>query len=268
MLDNIFDIRSSLLARKTLVNLTGVDFATWEKYEEHKREYAYIGDLVKDVIKTHGHFPCKYNDLEFVYFHVTTSANGCSAIKKHGILDLKSAYLCKESELRLFLDHHGVLIDLDRCLLSHMGKNYDISYSAGMCPKSETSEYLCWLIGRKFYYDYTTCGFLSVCEQNPYGGQVHRRPEILLDIDNLLKTHFSHEWEQSHLPYEIAAHVSGDNIIFDGDDQSDQDKLLMYLTMAYDTAFEKPSEHIILMKNDIQIPADSIIEIKTLSHWK
>ena len=77
------------------------------------------------------------------------------------------------------------------------------------------------------------------------------------------------EWEQSHCPYEITAHVKGSDIVFDGDeDQSDKDKVLMYLTMAYDTAFGEPFEHVLLMKNGVQIPPTDIIEIKPLSCWK
>ena len=98
---------------------------------------------------------------------------------------------------------------------------------------------------------------------------MHWRPEILWDIDNLLRLDLSGDWEQSHCPYEITAHVKGSDIVFDGDeDQSDKDKVLMYLTMAYDTAFGEPFEHVLLMKNGVQIPPTNIIEIKPLSCWK
>ena len=66
---------------------------------------------VEDVIKTYGQLPKNYLDFDFIYFHVTTSANNCASIKKYGILDLKQAYLCKESEIRIFLDQHGVLLE-------------------------------------------------------------------------------------------------------------------------------------------------------------
>lgn len=57
MFDNAFDIRSTVLARKTLVNLTGVDISTWEKYVGHERDYMYTDDLAEDVIKTQLTFP-------------------------------------------------------------------------------------------------------------------------------------------------------------------------------------------------------------------
>ena len=264
-----YDIRSSVNARKTLVELSGVDISTWEKYVGREGEYRYTDDLVEDVIKTYGQIPKNYLDLDFIYFHVTTSANDCASIKKYGILDLNHAYLCKESEIRIFLVQHGVTLNLDNKLLTCNGKTYDITFCPEKCPMAETQEHLCWLIGRKFYYDYTTCGFLSVRERSPYGGQVHRRPEILWDIDNLLRLNLSGEWEQSHFPYEITAHVKGSDIVFDGDEeQNDKDKVLKYLIMAYDTAFCGLSEHILLMKNGVHIPPTSIIDIKPFSHWK
>ena len=264
-----YDIRSSVNARKTLVELSGVDFSIWKKYVGHEREYRYIDDLVEDVIKTYGQFPKNYLDFDFIYFHVTTSANDCATIKKYGILDLKQVYLCKESEIRIFLDQHGVFLDLDNGLLTFNGSIYDITFNSEKCPRTGTQEYLCWSIGRKFYYDYATCGFLSIWERSPYGGQVHCRPEILWDIDNLLRLDLSGEWEKSHFPYEITAHVKGSDIVFDGDeDQSDKDKVLMYLTMAYDTAFGGPFEHVLLMKNGVQIPQTDIMEIKPLSFRK
>ncbi|MCM1118030.1 MAG: hypothetical protein NC543_01510 [bacterium] len=97
-----YDIRSSVNARKILVELSGVDILTWERYAGHKREYRYTDDLVEDVIKTDGQLPKNYLDFEFIYFHGTTSANDCAAIRKYGILDLKQAYFCNESELRIF----------------------------------------------------------------------------------------------------------------------------------------------------------------------
>lgn len=177
-----YDIRSSANACKTLVELSGVELSTWEKYVGHEREYRYTDDLVEDVIKTYGQLPKNYLDFDFIYFHVTTSANNCASIKKYGILDLKQAYLCKESEIRIFLDQHGVLLNLDKGLLTFNGRTYDITFRSGNCPRTGTQEYLCWSIGRKFYFDYTTCGFLSVWERSLYGGQVHCRPEILWDV--------------------------------------------------------------------------------------
>ena len=182
----IYDIRTTKTAINTLCNLTDIPFQVWKGYVGHERQYQYIENMVEHIVDTYGKCPNDYKDFDFIYFHVTTSANECISFWKHGILDLQQSYNCYDSELRLFLEEHGIYINLDNRILTYRGCDFDISY--GRCPtRGNLKEYYCWLIGRKFYFDYTTCGFLSVYDGNPYGGQVHRRPEILFDIDNLLK---------------------------------------------------------------------------------
>ena len=263
----IYDIRTTEYAQQTLTNLTGVPITVWEQYLGHEREYTYTDDLVADVIKSHGYLPRSYRDFKLVYFHVTTSANKCVSFRKYGILDLRQSYSCYDSELRTFLEKHDININLDERILIYREQEFDITF--GVCPRQDSKAYKCWSIGRKFYYDYTTCGFLSVWEQSSYGGQVHRRPEILMNIDELLGLNLSREWVATHDSYEIVAKVSGEKIIYDSDDnQSDKDKVLNYLTKAYLTAFGEPSENTLLIKNNIQIPPMDIIEIKPMGHWK
>lgn len=264
----IFDIRTTEYAQQTLVNITGVPISVWQQYLGQENNYKYVDYLVEDVINKHGQLPKDYRDFEFIYFHITTSANACSSFRKHGVLDLQQSYLCEDSELKMFLESHGIHIDLIEETLAYKEKIFDITYNRQV-PRRETEAYNCWSIGRKFYYDYTTCGFLSVWEGSPYGGYVHRRPEILMNIDNLLGLRLSHEWASTHQPYEIVAKVSGDKIVYDGDDdQSDVDKVLNYLTKAYLTAFGEPTEAILLLKNNVQVPATDILEIKPLRYWK
>ncbi|WP_088188043.1 hypothetical protein [Desulfosporosinus sp. FKA] len=216
----IYDIRTTEYAQQTLTNLTGVPIPVWKQYLGHEREYKYTDYLVADVINSHGNLPRSYRDFEFVYFHVTTSANGCASFREYGILDLKQSYSCHDSELREFLEKHDIHINLDERILT-------------------------------------------------YRGQVHRRPEILMDIDNLLGLNLSREWMSTHDSYEIVAKVSGEKVIYDSDDdQNEEDKVLNYLTKAYLTAFGEPSENILLIKNHIQIPPMDILEIKPMEHWK
>lgn len=73
----------------------------------------------------------------------------------------------------------------------------------------------------------------------------------------------------THDSYEIVARVSGEKIVFDGDDdKSDEDEVLYYLTKAYHAAFHEPTEEVLQLKYHIQIPPKDILEIKPLGHWK
>ena len=263
----IFDIRTSENALQTLCSFTNVSQNIWECYVGTELNYQYSGKLVEYVVKTYGNMPTNYRDWNFIYFHITTSNDECLSFKKYGILDLKSSYLCPDSELRIFLDNHNIHIDLEKRELVYNEQVYDITF--GDCPRRDTKEYACWRVGRKFYYDFATCGFLSVCDSRPYGGMVHCRPEILNDIDNLLNTKLSQEWMLSHKPYEVTAKVEGGKIIFDGSDEStEQEKVLYYLTHAYDTAFGYPSEVLLLLKDNIEISPEDIIDIKPMQCWK
>lgn len=262
----IFDIRTSENALQTLCHITGVSANIWERFVGTENDYQYIDDLVEYVVNRYGELPKDYREWQFVYIHITTSANCCACFKKHGILDLQESYLCEESELRTFLEENNIHIDLDKQILIHNGQVYDITY--GRCPRQGTLEYKGWSVGRKFYYDFTTCGFLSLWERSPYAGMVHRRPEILMDIDNLLNTNLSQNWASSHKPYEIIAQVSGEKIVFEGfDESSEKEKVLRYLSTAYTTAFGEPSEEILLLKNYIQVPPSDIIDIIPLKCW-
>lgn len=262
----IYDIRTTELARQTLCSLTDVSTQIWEENIERERNYELIDDFVEDIVNSYGVLPKNYKDFTFVYFHITTSANHCSSFRKHGILDLVNSYQCEDSELRRFLEDHGIHIDLNERILTYKNKSYNIDF--GTCPRHDTLEYKCWSVGRKFFYDFTTCGFLSIWDKSPYGGYVHFRPEILMNIDALLGLDLSHEWAATHSPYEIVAQVSGKNILYDGyDESSDKDKVLDYLTRAYLTAFGEPTEQILLLKNGIQIHPSNIIEINPINYW-
>ncbi len=79
----------------------------------------------------------------------------------------------------------------------------------------------------------------------------------------------SREWMLTHDSYEIVTRVSGEKIIYDGEDnQSDKDIVVDYLTKAYSTAFSEPTEKVLLIKNNVQIPPTDILEINPMLHWK
>lgn len=266
----LFDIHTNLAAQRTLYQLTGIPIEVWEDNMYHECDFENQDDFVEFMIKEYGtrQLPQSYKDLDFAFFHVTTSSDSCTSIKQNGILDLKKAYECDGSELRLFLDEHNVLIDLDRAILKYYEREYDIYYEKRPWDL-ESIEYKCWSVGSKFYNDYTICGFLSARDCSPYPGQIHRQPEILWDIDELLKTRFSYEWERTHSPYEVVSKVSGMNIRYPYyDDESEAEKVMTYVAMAYDEVFNASSENVLVLKNGVKIPPTDIISIAPLSIWR
>lgn len=121
---------------------------------------------------------------------------------------------------------------------------------------------------RKFYKDHTVCGFLSTRDALVYEGRVHKRPEILMDIDALLGTQLALEWERSHSAYKVIARVNGHDICYVyEDEQSEEEKIMAYIVMAYNAAFRGGDENIVLMKDGVQIPACDILTIESFQEW-
>lgn len=81
----------------------------------------------------------------------------------------------------------GINILLDSNCLKYNGKYYSISFE-DCAWDHESEEYAAWSGGRRFFYDFNVFGFFSINTNRQYGGNVYRRPEILCDLDNLLKT--------------------------------------------------------------------------------
>lgn len=265
----IYDIRNTQYARETLAKITSVDIETWKTHNLlYKGRYEYVEQLIEDVISRYGHMPTSLDNTTFVYSHITTSANECFSIKKHGLLNLCDAYMLPDSELNAFLSDHNIFINLDDQVLRYNNIRYNISFDERP-NEDNVQKYRNWCVGRKFFYDYTTCGFLSVDISRQYGGLVHIRPEILFDIDCLLKTSLSKEWSETHSPFEVIAKVTGKNIVYDVDNPEDSKNVVMkYIYYAFSNSFDDSmNERVLLLNDNVSIPPTDIIEIKPLSFW-
>lgn len=266
----LYDIRTSEKAAATLEILTGVNREIWlaEQYKNQNRiDYTYADDDVKNIITKHGGNYPDINELEMVVTHITTSSEKCSHIRQQGIVDLVKAYEFPNNELRQFLERHEIDIDIEECCLTYKKRTYDISY--GKCPQYYDNEaYAAWSIGRKFYYDFTVCGFLSISKNDVYGGWVHCRPEILSDIDALLGTRLSDEWEASKESYAIVFKVPVSDTIYNGwDSDTEFERVKSYLYDAYICICIGPNTKEILCKNGIEILPNQILECYRFQDW-
>lgn len=266
-----FDIRDENNAVQTLANLTGVDSKFWiaEKIKnqdrtDYKDEYK---DIERVIMDNNGHFP-KLKDIEIIITHITTSNDNCSSIKEKGLLNLKESYKIEGSDLRKFLDENGVYIDIDSRTLNYREKVFDISY--GECPENnESSEYKSWSVGRKLYFDFAVCGFLTIDKRDIYGGLVHKRPEFLNDIDYLLGTNLSAKWFESHSPYEVVFVVPAYKVIYGGwnENADEHERVLYYLSCAYESMNSKINTKEIICKDDTEVLPEDIIEINVFDKW-
>lgn len=262
----VFDIRTSELAMATLCTMTGVSSSTWQECIDRGKKYYCTDNFIEAVVNENGYLPSTYTDWAFTILHLTTSANNCSSFWKYGIQDLQQVYMRSDSELRVFLENHGIDINLEKHRLSLSDRTYDIKYYIELFNDNEKK--LCNQIGHKLYDDFAICGFYSITDEKCYGGYVHRRPEILRNIDALLGFQLSQEWYSTHTAFGVIAKVRGDQILYQGvSNQDEKRKVLYYLSMAFCNAFNRQSENIAIIQNNYQIPAENIIEIKPFTSW-
>lgn len=262
-----YDIRDSKKALDTLLNITNVPKDEWENIAKLFNGFN-ANELVENLINKYGILPITYQELEFVFIHITTSANNCASIRKNGLFDLQESCKCNDSELKKFLDENGVEVFVDEECLIYKDQEFDISYLPSEYCISYTTSWYIKNIARKFYFDFAICGFLSINERVPYGGYIHTRPEILADIDALLETKLSEKWYTSHSPYEIVAVVKGKDILYQGDDSAtNKDILLSYLITAFFAYMGYSREEVIVLKNKVRINKNCILEINPLNYW-
>lgn len=263
----IYNIRTKEDAIFTLETLTGISWYEWAKNSNRINDYQYADYFIEAMLDDNNMEIPIFDELKFVFSHITTSGNVCRSIAKHGLLDLINSYECMDSEIRIFLDKHGIYINVDKKTLEYQGCIYDIHFDRyDPAPYSDTVDYYAWSVGRKFYFDYTVCGFLSINPSSPYGGYVHMVPEIISDIDRLLGTNYQNEWVQNTRAYEIVAQVNGSDIVIDPE-VPEREQMISYILMAYNEAWDYKFENILLMKNGIQIMSEDILDIIEFNEW-
>ena len=264
----IYDIRTQESARRTLELFTGIAWQEWVNNSNRIVDFEYEDFFISTMLVEHDIVLPQFGDITFVFSHITTSGNGCKSIAKHGLYDLVNSYKCVDSDMRKFLSNHGVYIDIMKKEIKHRGKTIDISYNPYVhIPYYDTEAYYASRIGRKIYYDFTICGFLHIDCNRPYGGEVHFVPEIISDIDNLLKGGLCDAWLQETRAYEIVVKVNGNEIVIDAIQGCEREQLIAYLLRAYYVACGDESETIVLLKNGVQITVNNIIEIKEFNDW-
>jgi len=258
----IYDITDKENSLQTLENLTGLKKDYWEHYvfitNVMQKD---IDKAIDDVISLFD-LNLDFNPKNIVYCvqHITTSSNGCANIKKIGLVDLVESYTDYNTELRQFLEQQEIKIDLlneeifyKNTLLgsihfSHNRENYDYSSKA----------HHLWAVGRKFYYDYCICGFLSFDHEHPYGGNVHERPEILFNISELIGKRIDDLWRDTHKCYVIKFSVPflDTHCNIEGNIQRG-----LLCNAFWNAMREKTDEIDVLLKDGIKIPANKIISI-------
>lgn len=260
----LYDIRTTENAKRTLERITNIPFSVWEK-EPQK-----ISNTDEHILYVTNKFHGKivpFSSYELVFDHLTSSSNGCQSIKQYGLQELPDVYKNTQSELRIFLDKHGIKIFIDEAILSYGSKKFDITYKGSSLFLSD-EEKAASRIGYRLYKDKCVCGFLSLEKKRPYMTRVDEKPEILLDIGELIKMDIAEEWKYTHEKYVITSIVDSSCIIPDCDRGTPESQITInYTVLAFWNCFEE-NERILLCKDGTSILPYNIIGVRPFSVWR
>jgi hypothetical protein len=259
----IYDITSKENALETLQNLTGFKKEYWEHYSYECQVMRKDIDKALNDVLTRFNLDTNFNlnDIKFTCLHITTSNNGCNDIIKFGLMDLKNTYSKQDTELRRFLDMNNIYIDLVNETIEVAGKKESIHYESTLSFNMNDRERILWSIGRKFYYDFCVCGFLSIDSESPYGGYVHLRPEIIMNISKICNMDLERIWKDKHKCYIVKFRVSYIQLVnvFSEDDSIERIRESLLFKAFLNTIYE--SEEVILLKNNVSVSSEEIINV-------
>jgi len=102
--------------------------------------------------------------LKFTAFHLTTSSDGCSEIKKSGLMGLRDV-LSSDTELNRFLRDKELIFNIPKNKLCFRDKEYDIDYTH---RKQEGVKNFLEPIAHRLCYDPQVNGFFCCDDLSRY----------------------------------------------------------------------------------------------------
>ncbi|WP_414733907.1 hypothetical protein [Acetobacterium carbinolicum] len=126
------------------------------------------------------------SDLKFKVIHVTSNMDECSEIRTNGIKNLQRV-LSEKTTLYTLLSNHGIQFDIKNRILINKDRVIDIDYKK-YCNRGNLSDYDKKVknIARKVYTDYQVNGFFSIKDPISYGTNIHKRPEFIFNLVELI----------------------------------------------------------------------------------
>lgn len=254
----IYDISLIENCYKTMQELT--DFQYWEDiFKIYSYRYIDEPDRMRKEIMNSKNIQIKdivEDDIIFVLMQVTKSSEECIGIRKDGLHDLVWTYK-HDTELRKFLDKYNINIDIDNRKIVVNGDEYelqnDIKQAGG--------------VGYKFFDDPYVCGCFQLNKSVPYGGQVHIRPEIIYNINQIMKgKNLEFAWMETHKPYIVKFTVPYRKMMIALNTSIKDKKESILQTMfnyAFNTVFynDFSSDYIGILNRSEYVPTEDIISI-------
>lgn len=198
------------------------------------------------------------NNVMLCAIHYTSNNDENQSIKEYGLRDLQFT-LSHNTPLNNFLKTFDIKFNIEKKSMIAKGNEYNIEYVNYSADNPVTH------IARKIYYDNQVSCFFNINDINDYLGCVHLRPEILYNIDELLKTDLSHKWYKSCKGYEIKFYAKISDFTeysFPNERKTIAENMIdMSLSVISDCA---RGEVFAYLKPDAIVPFNNILEINNI----
>ena len=219
--------------------------------------------------------------LHIIAFHVVGTLDNCKEIKEKGLMNLQEV-LSNNTLLCRLLKSDGIEFDITKKTMSHNDVIYDIDYDKYRSSLFLTEEEKkISKVAHRVYYDFCVNGFL--CNDNvfDYGTDIHKRPEFLMTLCNLLPEVKKLErcWKNNAKSYRIEFYATIEQIQrfnfgldefqdppYEGWEKlNDEMKIKKWmLSHAIDRASNVLNEDYLYIKDDVIIPRSQILKISKL----
>lgn len=144
-------------------------------------------------------------DVRYIVSHVTTSIDNLEFMKNNGLMDL-ATLLSLESPLSSYLKRFDVSFEIENKLMFFKNQCFNVDYYREGKDKyisRESHEGRIDSVAHKICYDNQISAFFSMEGDKKYLTQIHRRPEILINLSNLCKVDLQNPWAKEATGYVV-----------------------------------------------------------------
>lgn len=199
-------------------------------------------------------------DIKFRFMHCTTRLGDIEKVKNDGLNDLVTALETAGTDLHDFLATYGIFITPNQTIKL---KGKEISFK-------ELKDKNRFLYNR-LTNDTMICGFLLYNQNQVYSANVHERPEVLKNINELMNLEFNldinleEDWQSLCKPYTVYVELNATKTTFFNDYKKEAINYL--LVCALDAAKGNTFDEFIYLKRDQKVDTKEIVKVEPRSIW-
>lgn len=274
----IYDLRTINSSLDFLSEVLSTNRNTIYQEIEKQPDYIHLSKFI-DILNTRLIYT-KLDSLRLVISHVTTTIDDNKFLFENGLINLQNI-LTYDSPLKNFLINFNIHFDIKNKAIIYNNELFSIDRNDynGYVGCNNKDAYL-KEIARKIYNDHQITAFLTMESDTRYLGDVHLRPEILLNLSRFVSINLCQEWYKISKSQVIEFYTDVKNLepcSFDmrNDNYLSESEYSDYVykwlvekainAIWYNLYSEHPPEDIIYIKQDHVVSRDNIINIRPIN---